>query len=79
MLTQMIFELFWMKYMVAMGIFLFWNVNTIVVLMMRLMVTSLKSVCMEMVVERLMTTGRCLTFLTTHLDRGFKDVFTLDD
>jgi hypothetical protein len=66
MLTQMIFELFWMKYMVAVGIFLSWKFNAIVVLM-RMTVMSVKLVPMEMMMERLMTTGRCVTvqFLTS--------------
>jgi hypothetical protein len=64
MLVQMIFELFWVKYAVAVGIFLSCKFNTNVMLMIRMMVMPVKSVSMEMMMERLMTAGRCVTVLS---------------
>jgi hypothetical protein len=63
-LAQVIFELFWMKYTVAVGIFLSCQFNTNMVLMMRMMVMSVKSVFMEIMMERLMTAGRYVTILS---------------
>lgn len=63
MLAQVIFELFWMNNAVAMGIFLSCKFNRNVMLMMRMMVMSVKSLSMEIMMERLMTVGRYVTSL----------------
>lgn len=62
MLAQVIFELFWTKNALAVGIFLSCKFNRNVMLKMRV-VMSVKSLSMEIMMERLMTVGRYVTSL----------------
>lgn len=63
MLAQVIFEVFWIKYAVAVGIFLSCKFNRNVMLTMRMMVMSVKSLPMEIMMESLMTVGKYVTSL----------------